>query len=87
MICRRGKKLDPVMDMPDDKFLPWNTMFKLDRPDGGTVECVACRAQFPLADLLAGELEEDSCPTCKSHTSTYWTRFRLRAVPTIVNDS
>lgn len=81
MIQRRGREVDLVMDYPDEPFVPFATMFKLDRPDGGTVECVACSAMFPLSDLLEGELEEDHCPKCRNHASSYWRRFRHRPVP------
>jgi len=85
MIHRRGKDADVVMDYPDEPFVPYATMFKLDRPDAGTVECVACNAMFPLVDLLSGELEEIHCPKCRSYAPTYWRRFRHRVVPNKLN--
>lgn len=80
MIHRRGKEVDMVM-CSDGPFLPYATMFKLDEPDSSTVECVACQAQFPLSDLLGGELEENNCPKCRNYADSYWRRFRHRAVP------
>ena len=87
MIHRRGREVDPVMDLPDEPFVPYATMFKLGHPDSSTVECVACRAQFPLADLLQGELEEDMCPKCRKCADIYWQRLRHRAVSAGLNGS
>ena len=84
MIHRRGKKADAIV-CPDDPFIPYATMFKLDGPDSNTVECIACSAQFPLSDLLGCELEEDQCPKCHNHAARYWRRFRHRAVPAELN--
>lgn len=84
MIHRRGKDSDATM-CSDEPFVPYATMFKLDRPDSGTVECVACSAQFSLSDLLQGELEENICPRCRNDAATYWRRFRHRVVPAKLN--
>ncbi len=86
MIHRRGREVG-LMDFPDERFVPFATMFKLDGPDSSTVECVACRAQFPLTDLLHGELEEDACPKCRKCADIYWQPHRHRVVPAGLNGS
>jgi hypothetical protein len=85
MIHTRGRKVGAAM--PDGPFVPLATMFKLDGPDSSTVECIACHAQFPLADLLQGELEEDMCPKCRNRADVYWKRFAHRVVPAGLNGS
>lgn len=54
------------------QFWPYATMFKLSGVDSGTVECISCQAMYSLADLLAGELNEEDCPQCKTTASMYW---------------
>jgi hypothetical protein len=85
VIHRRGKDVDIVMDYPDEPFVPWATMFKLDRPDGNVVECVACRAMFLRSDLMDGELEENHCPRCNTSASEHWRGRPHRIVPPNVN--
>lgn len=58
-----GKNVDEKLP-PPLPFVPVATMFKLSAPDSSTVECIACGAMFPLADLLSCELEESECPKC-----------------------
>ncbi len=58
---------------PSIPFVPLATMFKLGEPDSSTVECVKCKAMFPLSDILSGELEEDECPRCMTTVGMYWT--------------
>lgn len=70
---------------PVDEFTPYATMFKIANGDVNgchkVVECVSCRGLFPLADLLSGELNEDHCPACNTHSSQFWKGRPHRPVP------
>ncbi len=57
---------------PSPQFQQYATMFKSSHVDSTTVECIACGAMYPLADLFAGELNEEDCPQCKVTASMYW---------------
>jgi len=80
MIHQREKDVGD-MTPSGTPFLPYATMFKLDGPDSAVVECVACRAQFPLSDLLQSELEENCCPKCHTSARAYWHSRLHRPVP------
>lgn len=64
-------------------FHPYDTMFKLSGPDSLTVECIACRAMYPLQDLLEGELNEEDCPSCHTTASMYWAGKTHQTTPPI----
>lgn len=50
-------------------------------PRATLVGCVACNQEFPLKDLLRGELEEDWCPTCGTRAGDHWLGKECLVVP------
>lgn len=79
-----------------EPFVPYRTMFKLPvlckaaglgalvpspLPIRNSVLCVECGEDFPLRDLLGGELEEDNCPCCKTTADEYWADIPSHPVP------
>lgn len=60
--------LHPTMfKIPNRKPDRWGHVFKADR-----VECQHCKVTFPLGDLLDGELNENSCPSCGVTSPQYY---------------
>lgn len=57
---------EPVLPPPE----PWKdqeTTYRLPGPTElrqNTVLCRSCSSEFPLADYLQGELNEEQCPVC-----------------------
>ncbi len=59
-----SNRTDPSAPKPVS-FHDYATMFKVSHVDSSVVECVSCATMYPLSDLLAGELNEESCPHCQ----------------------
>jgi DNA-directed RNA polymerase subunit RPC12/RpoP len=76
--------MDPFEQLPPaEPFVPFATIFKLDPPGESprnTVRCLSCGEQYPLTDLLEGELNDDQCPECGRWALDYWRDKIYRSV-------
>lgn len=76
---------DKEIDLPPpEPFVPYATIFKMNRPGEDarkTVSCLDCAATFPLSDIFEGELNEEQCPACGRWALDFWQKTPTQRVP------